>query len=84
MRKLHILAFILTVTVLPCSAFSADGDKPDAKKDAVKEEKKSKAKDEKQGERKGNVFTRFWVHTVGSNMAGGLKTGARKIEHTFE
>jgi hypothetical protein len=80
MRRLQILALVLTAAMLPWSAFSGDGDKPEAKKYVVKEGKK----DESKGENKGNVFTRFWVHTVGSNMAGGLKTGARKIEHTFD
>jgi hypothetical protein len=81
MRRLHVLALVLTAAMLPCSAFSGDGDKPEAKKDVVKKEE---SKAENKGEKKGNCFTRFWVHTVGSNMAGGLKTGARKIERAFD
>jgi hypothetical protein len=74
MRKFFAVATV--ALVLPLSLQAADGP---AKK-TVKEEKKK----EKETSERGSGFTHFWVHTVGGSIGNGLKSGARKIEKTFD
>ena len=90
MYRLRMLVLGLVLALLPLSGYAGDGDKADQKKadKAAKEEKeKAKEKDKKKDEKSaqgGNVFTRFWVHTVGGNIGGGLKSGANKIAKAFD
>lgn len=83
MSQMKLVAFAVAFAMLPLSVRADDGPKTKEKKKekevVVKtEEKKTKV------ERGGNAFTNFWVHTVGGTIGNGLKSGARKIEKTFD
>lgn len=82
MFRLRTLALALALAMLPWAARADDGKKPDEKK-ADKPAKEQKSKKEK-SERGGSGFVNFWVHTVGGTIGNGLKSGARKIEKTFD
>ncbi len=76
----RLAATMAVLTIFSWSACAADSAKHAEKKEK-KEVKKEEPKNEKRG---GNVFVNFWVHTVGGTIGNGLKTGARKIENTFD
>ena len=87
MNKFLVLVALMSVFTL--KAIADDGDtkekvKVDEKakvEEPKKEEPKKEDKSDKKEEHGGNCLTRFWVHTVGGTIGGGLKTGADKINH---
>ncbi len=98
MSKFHAVAFALAM-MAPVGAFAGDGDKVEKKeepKPVVVETKPEPAasstttvvtttdsSDSCDVCKKGNKFTRFWTHTVGGNIGGGLKKGGSKISGAF-
>jgi len=74
-KKLALAA----ICVVACAGASA-GD-ADKKTVVVREEKVVRVRETKK-ERSGG-FTGFWIHTVGGTIGNGLKSGASKIEKTF-
>ena len=79
MSRFKLFAFAAALTVLPLSVQAEDPPKEKRKEVKIKtEEKKSRV------ERGHNAFTNFWVNTVGGNIGGGLKSGARKIGNAFD
>ncbi|MGD0090022.1 MAG: hypothetical protein ABSE73_08885 [Planctomycetota bacterium] len=88
MFRLRALVLVLALGLLPWGACADDGNRPEVKT-AEKSDKEQKTKEEKKEEKKaeqrgGNCITRFWVHTVGGTIGGGLKTGAHKISGAFD
>jgi hypothetical protein len=63
-----------------------DGDaKASPKEEKARSKAAEKTENEKFGKTKeehgGNMFTRFWIHTVGGTIGNGLKGGADKIHN---
>jgi hypothetical protein len=87
MSKLHAVAVAVALLAVP-AVFAGDGDKVEkvkvvdnSKPVVVREEVREEGSCDKC--HRGHVFTRFWVHTVGGTIGGGLKTGSGKISGAF-
>jgi len=75
MSKHWIVAAVCLSLAVP--ALAGDG------KEKKVEAKPIKREEVKAGDRSGG-FKGFWIHTVGGTIGNGLKSGARKIEKTFD
>lgn len=91
MSKFYAVACAVALLAVPVGAYAGDGDKVE-KKDAdpkpvvVKSAPAvppSESSDTCNECHRGNKFTRFWTHTVGGNVGGGLKKGSSKIAGAF-
>lgn len=69
-----IVAAMLAAFLAGSTCLAKDDGREQPSKPKVKERK-----EENKEVRQGNFFTRFWIHTVGSPMARGMKDGMKKV-----
>lgn len=92
MSKLHAVAVAVALLGIP-AAFAGDGERVEkvkvsdnGKQVVVREEVREvrDVRDEGSCDKcHHHTFTRFWVHTVGGSIGGGLKSGSNKISGAF-